>query len=443
MAQFALTYGSFGDLLETAKLAVKVVKLLRADGRKKLSQERLALAAKLQTLNSDLITLDSIAAGVHIDLSSTHTLLVVIRVRAEVDACRMVLAQFLDRLAAPRGFLGSIIVALSEENELARFRTEISSPMKGIRTLMSMLNLATSQGLKAQLDHAGSQLLRVGDKIDHLGDRLAAYHDAILSLPIARGVSDNIFCVVDPVGGNIPISLRYCHLYSDLDRIIKAYMENRPEAGGLYVQRGDYNIVSSEGSIISPMEFSETVKAGMQVEMSIIKRTFHAWRERRAQSNTSPPDNAKAREWFICANPACGRKYEINEHNGEILSPEVAQDRFGQENVQPEVFRLVQYYTVQFKGPVQVKGRQGFITQFNNYFQARLASQSYSWTELFTGPAHEMMWTVQLKGTINIRCCIHRPCRDACGLIQLVGRFEAQVFRVPKLRRRKRRRDRR
>jgi hypothetical protein len=47
------------------------------------------------------------------------------------------------------------------------------------------------------------------------------------------------------------------------------------------------------------MEFSETVKAGMQVEMSIIKRTFHAWRERRAQSNTSPPDNAKAMEWFI------------------------------------------------------------------------------------------------------------------------------------------------
>jgi phosphomevalonate kinase len=141
MAQLALTYGSFGDLLETAKLVVKVVRLLRANGRTKLSQERLALATKLQTLNSDLITLDSIAAGVHIDLSSTHTLLVVIRVRAEVEACRMVLTQFLDKLAAPRGFLGSMIVALSEESELARFKTEISSPMKVIRTLLSMLNL--------------------------------------------------------------------------------------------------------------------------------------------------------------------------------------------------------------------------------------------------------------------------------------------------------------
>src|ERR1700761_8764100 len=85
----------------------------------------------------------------------------------------------------------------------------------------------------------------------------------------------------------------------DLDRIIKACLENRPEAGGLYVQRGDYNIISSEGSIISPTEFSETVKAGMQVEMSIIKRTFHAWREHRAQSDASPPESAKAREWFI------------------------------------------------------------------------------------------------------------------------------------------------
>jgi hypothetical protein len=65
-----------------------------------------------------------------------------------------------------------------------------------------------------QLDQAGSQLLRVRDKIDHLGDRLAAYHDAILNLPIARGVADNMFCVIDPVGGNFPISLRYYHLYS-------------------------------------------------------------------------------------------------------------------------------------------------------------------------------------------------------------------------------------
>ncbi|KAJ7887421.1 hypothetical protein B0H13DRAFT_1888829 [Mycena leptocephala] len=292
MAHFALTYGSLGDLLETAKLTVKVVRLLRADGRTKLSQERLALATKLQTLNRDLITLDSIAAGVHIDLSSTHTLLVVIRVRAEVEACRMVLAQFLDRLAAPRGFLGSIMVTLSEESELTRFKTEFSSPMK-------------------------------------------------------RAVADNMFCVIDPVGGNIPILLRYCHLYSDLDRIIKAYLGKRQEAGGLYVQRGDYNIVSLEGSIIFPMEFAETVNAGIQVEMSIIKRTFHAWRERRAPiSGTSPLKTDEAAEWFVCASPTCRRKYE---HSGALVSPEVAQDRSAQESLQPEVFRLVQDYTVQIK----------------------------------------------------------------------------------------------
>ncbi|KAJ7887425.1 hypothetical protein B0H13DRAFT_1888833 [Mycena leptocephala] len=217
---------------------------------------------------------------------------------------------------------------------------------------------------------------------------------------LPRGVADNMFCVIDPVGGNIPISLRYCHLYSDLDRIIKAYLENRQEAG----------------SIISPMEFAETVKAGMQVEMNIIKRTFHAWRERRVQSNNSAISRktAKASEWFICANPACGRKYEINENNGEIVSPEVAQDRSGQESLQPEVFRLVQDYTVQVKGPVQVKGRQGFITQLNNStppfgshkslrsdFQARQASHTVSWTELSTGPAQEITWTVQLKGVSN------------------------------------------
>ncbi|KAJ7817012.1 hypothetical protein B0H13DRAFT_2459076 [Mycena leptocephala] len=349
MAQLALTYGSFGDLLETAKLVVKVVRLLRADGRTKLSQERLALATKLQTLNSDLITLDSIAAGVHIDLSSTHTLLVVIRVQAEVEACRVVLTQFLDKLAAPRSFLGSMIVALSKRSNLA-----------GTQSAVGPSGISTSAGRRQGRPS---------------GDRLAAYHDAILNLPIAREVSDNIFCVIDPVGGNIPISLRYCHSYSDLDRIIKAYMQNRQEAGGLYVQRGDYNIVSREGSIISPMEFAETVKAGMQVEMSIIKRKFHAWRERRAQinSSTNPPNTDEATEWFICANPTCRRKYEINEHNGEIVSPEVAQDRSGQESFQPEVFRLVQDYTVRIKGQ---------------------ASHTMSWAEFSTGPAQ---WTVQFK----------------------------------------------
>ncbi|KAJ6494973.1 hypothetical protein DFH09DRAFT_1337510 [Mycena vulgaris] len=273
----SLTYGSFGDLIETAKLVVKVVKLLRARG--KLSQERLALTAELQTLNSDLITLDSIASGIHLDPSYANALFVIIRIRAEVESCRMVLTHFLDKLEAPRGVFGIIIAALSEESELAKVGKDISRPLKVIRTLVSTLNLSAMQGVGMQLTDVGSQVqligsqvLHVGERVDYFGDRLVAYHEAVLRLPIAHGVVDDIFCVVDPIGGNIPISLRYCHAYTDLDRLIKAHLLHRPEAGACYIQRGDYNIVSSEGSTISPVEFTETVRAGMQVEMSIIKR---------------------------------------------------------------------------------------------------------------------------------------------------------------------------
>jgi hypothetical protein len=51
-------------------------------------------------------------------------------------------------------------------------------------------------------------------KVDLYGVRLDAVHEAVLKLPIPRGVVDDLLSVVDPVGGEIPISLRYCHVYS-------------------------------------------------------------------------------------------------------------------------------------------------------------------------------------------------------------------------------------
>jgi hypothetical protein len=129
----------------------------------------------------------------------------------------------------------------------------------------------------------------LGVQVEQIGDRLlTAYQETVLKLPIARGVYDDVFGVIDPTGGYIPIALRACRVYSvsaciagnptsynfhqDLDRIIKAYLANRPDAGADYVQRGDYEIVSTEGNIILPVEFTRTVQAGMQVEMSIVKR---------------------------------------------------------------------------------------------------------------------------------------------------------------------------
>jgi hypothetical protein len=135
----AFSYGSFGDLIETARLAVKIVRILRDGG--KMSRERLALAADLQTLNSDLIILECVASGVPLDPSCSRFLSVLLRIRSEVDLCRAILAQFLENLSVPRGILGNIFLAVVEDNELAKFRGLISVPLNNIHTLILTLNL--------------------------------------------------------------------------------------------------------------------------------------------------------------------------------------------------------------------------------------------------------------------------------------------------------------
>ncbi|KAJ7671150.1 hypothetical protein B0H17DRAFT_1209101 [Mycena rosella] len=162
---FALAYGSFGDLLETAKLAVKVAKFLREGG--KMSLERQALATELQTLNNDLILLTFIASGMRLDPSSTSSG-VAIRIRAEVQKCRITLIQFLDKITPCKGLLGTIRAALLEGSELARFKTEISKPLKAISMLMSILNLAASQEVGPQLNGVGLQVERLEDRFETL-----------------------------------------------------------------------------------------------------------------------------------------------------------------------------------------------------------------------------------------------------------------------------------
>ncbi|KAJ6554420.1 hypothetical protein B0H19DRAFT_1153482 [Mycena capillaripes] len=368
---FALAYGSFGDLIETAKLAVQIAAFLR-NGRK-LSQERLALATELKTLNSQLITLTFVASGVHIDPLCTHSLSVVACIRSEVESCHKVLVQFLNELHKPRGILGSIAQAINEESKLEKFRNELSRPLNTIRTLMLTLNLIASKGVSSQLNGAilqlevlrypvlsiGPQILAVGDKVDLYGDRLAAVHEAVLKLPIPRGISDDILFVVDPIGGNIPISLRYCHVYADVDRILKAHLINRPEAGARYIERGDYHIVSDDGATILPVEFARRVRAGMEVEMSIIQRKPRNPRWTNAQCPHCHHHNVDeaGNGWFKCGNTTCAKKYRIDllaeedmdkiEEIQEIVSPQISLTRGKPERqAKPEEsFRLVHIYT--------------------------------------------------------------------------------------------------
>ncbi|KAF8210890.1 hypothetical protein K438DRAFT_99832 [Mycena galopus ATCC 62051] len=90
------------------------------------------------------------------------------------------------------------------------------------------------------------------------------------SLP--RSISEPVFLVLDPVGRAITIQLSHCHNFDDLDRILKAYLHGRPQAGSSYVERGDYNIVSSDGTIIPPRKVPGKLRAGVRFGMSIVQR---------------------------------------------------------------------------------------------------------------------------------------------------------------------------
>jgi hypothetical protein len=51
-------------------------------------------------------------------------------------------------------------------------------------------------------------------------------------------------------------------------------MCTQTEAGGRYVERGDYSLVLPEGDFIGPKQFIQTLTIGMTLEISIIKHHY-------------------------------------------------------------------------------------------------------------------------------------------------------------------------
>ncbi|KAJ6574498.1 hypothetical protein B0H19DRAFT_1341854 [Mycena capillaripes] len=132
---------------------------------------------------------------------------------------------------------------------------------------------------------------------------------------VPHGFSDDLFWVMDPAGGYIPVSLWYCHDYA--------------RAGGSYVERGEYRVVSKDGNFIVPGKFAQTVKAGMLLEISILKRQIRNRSD--TIQNTTCPSCSSSRVtstdngWFKCT--TCERNYRMDrqDHDSEeILGPQIA-----------------------------------------------------------------------------------------------------------------------
>ncbi|KAF8200017.1 hypothetical protein K438DRAFT_1966353 [Mycena galopus ATCC 62051] len=182
------------------------------------------------------------------------------------------------------------------------------------------------QGPSFQIDNfSGTQIVILGLEVR---GQVNQEIDSVLQLPVPRGVSDHLFWIMDPEGEYIPVSLRYCHSYQDLHKHIKTSLSCSGRAGASYVERGDYSIVSEDGSFIVSMEFAQAVKAYMVLEISILQRQI------RSQShtilNTTCPDcgtpaMTTGNGWFRCT--TCMKNYRMDEQEQdmeEIMSPQLA-----------------------------------------------------------------------------------------------------------------------
>ncbi|KAJ7881225.1 hypothetical protein B0H13DRAFT_2049691 [Mycena leptocephala] len=355
----ALTFGSFGDILEAARIAKRIVDVLRKGSG--VSHRRQTLIATLEGMYW-----------------------------AEVDLCRSLLNEFSAKInsynaAGLRGLLRKTWMVAVEEKELASWRAQISERRAALRDLLCSSNSIQLHEVGEHLGRVGSQVQYIGSRVDGveaqvqnvgnlgtLGVVLSTFLSAQVSQTgseIREAVSeirqvgtevqritakmslhdilDPVFFVVDPVGRPIPIPLSHFTGFNDLDRILKAYLFNRPEAGSRYVDRGDYNIVSTQGDIIARSNVRGKVRAWMQFEISIIKRP-RGWAWPPATQQTTCPQcgqtSAEAAEgsWVNCTERTCGARYQISSEPWvpktttpaastieEIASPQISWVMFG------------------------------------------------------------------------------------------------------------------
>ncbi|KAJ7433212.1 hypothetical protein FB451DRAFT_1314614 [Mycena latifolia] len=373
LATFALTYGSFGDLLETARLAKRIIDVLRGGG---CTAERERTISILKSICDDMAKLSAIAA---LDSSSPEGLYFADRLSSEVALCRSLMAQFYSQINPSASVLGRLWFAVSEERELTSWRAQISERRQALHLILSAFISVRSGEVGEQLHQIGSQVQDIAPRIKGVEEQvqevgagvrnvglLGVIVSGYLATQISRmgseirqvgtdihqilqrisphGILDPVFFVLDPLGRAITIQLAHCDSFNDLDRILKAHLHQRPHAGSRYVERGDYAIVTPDGAVILPSEFARNLRPGAQFDMSIVKRI-------RAELEPTPRicpycnhSNSGGEEggWILCSNPKCGRTCRMSleavapDIETVFESPETAEED------RAELFRLIQ-----------------------------------------------------------------------------------------------------
>ncbi|KAF7334071.1 hypothetical protein MVEN_02312700 [Mycena venus] len=340
----ALTFGSFGDILDAVKIAKRTIDMLRKGVE---SHERHRLISTLNGLCEDMATLTVIEEGRF-----------TIRLRAEIDLCRLLMEQFYAKIKSYEGPLRWIWGIASEEKELTAWRAQISERRAALYHVLGSLITMQLHDVGERLGGLGSQVQYIGSRVDivqgqlqnvgnigTLGFLISTFLSAEVSsirseirqigsdvrqIPklSPHDISDPVFFVMDPLGKPITIQLSRCDSFNALDRILKAYLYGRAAAGSRYVERG------------------------IQFDMSIIKRTsfWHSTVQNCPHCGNTNTDAVEG-SWINCTNLTCGARYQVAKSEASVpaiegvSSPKIIDraELVWQED-EAESFRLVQIF---------------------------------------------------------------------------------------------------
>ncbi|KAF7352469.1 hypothetical protein MVEN_01211800 [Mycena venus] len=291
MPPFAFAYGSFGDILATAQLVAKIVITLRRSGRP--SRNWIETENELKALGSDLA---------HLTFHPPSDQFISARIQEEVERCHLVLTRFFIKVCTSQGLVQKLLWPVSEERELAQFRAHVIERRSALGVLVGLINSGAVAAVQDRVDQVDEHIRHAQEGVIGLSMQLAAYQEQIVSVmtQIPRGVSEEMFLVLSPIGEPIPISTLYCTSSKVLDEILNTYMRGQMETGGVYVEKGYYFFVGHDGEVIAQSQLIRAARAGVRLEMGIIPVVTTVWEEN--------PDIVvkNDRSWQLEWCPRCG-----------------------------------------------------------------------------------------------------------------------------------------
>ncbi|KAJ6540487.1 hypothetical protein B0H19DRAFT_1077896 [Mycena capillaripes] len=227
-----LTFGSFGDILEAAKIAKRMIDVLR---KREGSRERQKLISTLKAICDDLAWLTVLPEGPFTT-----------RLWDEVVLCRsLLLDQFYAKINSSEGIFGRLWRTVLEETELASWRDQISERREVLRGLFGPLIIIQLRDVGEQMGCVSSHVQYPGSRVENIDARAQNVDNQVGTL--------SVFVSSFPSWG-------------------RAYLFYSPNIASLTTW-WDYKIMSTtDDAIIPRLRLGEELKPWREFDMNIIKR---------------------------------------------------------------------------------------------------------------------------------------------------------------------------